>query len=187
MLIADGHSFGPFAHIVLAMPAVQAAALLPAGTAFTDALAAVRMQGCHTLVLGYGAAEAPSADWDCAHFDDAMLGFAAFNHTKPGRPVACALTLQTRHDWSEPHIEDDVDAVAAQMKTRFAELTGLPIAASGYDRIHRWRYASTATPAGQPFLHDAAMAVSAVGDWCTGSKVEDAFLSGHALATHLRG
>ena len=186
-LTADAQSFGPFEHVVLAIPPVQAAALLPDGAAFADALAAVSMQGCHTLMLGYASAEAPNADWDCAHFDDNMLGFAAFNHTKPGRPATPALTLQTRHDWSEAHIEDDVDAVAAQMKTRFTELTGLPVAASGYNRIHRWRYASTVTPADQPFLHDAAMGLSAIGDWCTGSRVEDAFLSGQKLGEQLRG
>ena len=105
----------------------------------------------------------------------------------PARPAATALTLQTRHDWSEARIEDDVDAVAGEMKTRFTELTGLSMAASGYDRVHRWRYASTVVPAGQSFLYDAAMGLSAIGDWCTGSKVEDAFLSGHKLGAHLRG
>lgn len=186
-LVANAQSFGPFDHVVLAIPPVQAVALSPDGAAFAEALAAVKMLGCHTLMLGYGAGEAPRADWECAHFDDAMLGFAAFNHTKPGRPTAAALTLQTRHDWSEARIEDDVDAVAGEMKTRFAELTGLSMAASGYDRVHRWRYASTVAPAGQAFLHDAAMGLSAIGDWCTGSKVEDAFLSGHLLGAHLRG
>lgn len=187
MLVAKGQLFGPFDHIVLAIPPVQAAALLPDAAGFSDNLAAVSMQGCHTLMLGYQASEAPQVDWDCAHFDDDMLGFATFNQTKPGRPAAVALTLQTRHDWSEARIEDDVDAISAKMKTRFAALTGLPVTASGYDRIHRWRYASTRTPAGQPFLHDAAMGLAAIGDWCTGSKVEDAFLSGHQLGLRLRG
>ena len=187
MLVADDQVFGPYEHIVLAIPPVQAAALLPDGAGFYDRLAAVSMQGCHTLMLGYDAAEAPSLDWDCAHFDDDMLGFAAFNHTKPGRPAAIALTLQTRHDWSEARIEEDVDAVTVQMKTRFAALTGLPVRGGGYDRIHRWRYASTLTPAGQPFLHDTAMGLAAIGDWCTGSSVEDAFLSGHLLGLRLRG
>lgn len=186
-LVADAQNFGPFDHIVLAIPPVQAAALLPDGAGFSDSLAAVSMQGCHTLMLGFQAGEAPQVDWDCAHFDDDMLGFAAFNHTKPGRPAAIALTLQTRHDWSEARIEDDVDAVAAHMRTRFAALSGLPITASGYDRIHRWRFASTLTPAGQPFLHDTAMGLAAIGDWCTGSMVEDAFLSGHQLGLRLRG
>lgn len=187
VLMSNAQSFGPFEHVVLAIPPVQAAALLPVGASFAEALAAVKMQGCHTLMLGYDTAEAPEVDWDCAHFDDAMLGFAAFNHTKPGRPPATALTLQTRHGWSEGRIEDEVDAVAGEMKTRFAALTGLPVAASGYDRVHRWRYASTVAPAGQRYLHDAAMGLSAIGDWCTGSKVEDAFLSGHALGAHLHG
>lgn len=187
MLTANGQAFGPFAHVVLAIPPVQAAALLPEGTAFAADLQAVKMQGCHTIMLGYEADEAPVADWDCAHFDDAILGFAAFNHTKPGRTGGAALVLQSRHDWSEARIEDDVAAVAAQMKTRFTQLTGLSVTASDYDRAHRWRYASTIAPAGKAFLHDGDMGLSAIGDWCTGSKLEDAFLSGHALGAYLCG
>ena len=186
-LDGEDSSAGPFAQVVLAVPAPQAAALLPPETAFGDALAAVRMAGCHTLMLGYAAGEAVLPQWQCAHFDDDMLGFAAVNDAKPGRSGGAALVVQTRHDWSEAHIEDDLDAVAALVKQRFAELTGLPVAASGYDRLHRWRYASTPVPAGTPFLHDAALGLSAVGDWCTGSKVQDAVLNGDALAAHLLG
>ena len=189
VLRADAQHFGPFALVVLAMPAVQALALLPDAVGFADDLQGVKQLGCHTLMLGYDANESPAADWDCAHFDDDMLGFAAFNNSKPGRAASsgAALVVQTRHDWSEAHIEDDVADIAEQMKARLTALTGFATAASAYDRIHRWRYASTATPAGVPFLYDEAQGVAAIGDWCIGSKVEDAFLSGHQLGLRLRG
>jgi predicted NAD/FAD-dependent oxidoreductase len=54
--------------------------------------------------------------------------------------------------------------------------------------VHRWRFASTQSIAASediPYLLDEAMGLSAVGDWCRGSKVEDAFLSGSALAAQL--
>ena len=73
------------------------------------------------------------------------------------------------------------------MKARFAQLTGLSVAASGYDRIHRWRYASTEKALGQPYLWDDAIKLGAIGDWCTGSKVEDAFMSGHRMVCGLIG
>ena len=186
MLVSGDHRFGPFAHVILAIPPLQAVALLPDGAGFAADLARVKMQGCHTLMLGYADDEAPAPTWGCAHFDDDILGFAGVNSAKPGRGGGFALTLQTRHDWSEAHIEDDGDAVAAQMKTRFAALTGLPVSASAYERVHRWRYASTVTPVGQAFLRDADLGLAAIGDWCMGSKVQDAFLSGTALASALR-
>jgi renalase len=180
--------FGPFAHIVFAMPPAQIQALLPVDTSFSAGLAKTQMVGCHTLMLGFGADEALQLDWECAHFDDDVLGFAAVNSSKPGRGGELALVLQTKHDWSQAHIEDGPEAVGATMKARFEALTGGKISASGYDRVHRWRYASTrqasATPE-QPYLRDAAQGLSAVGDWCSGSKVEHAFLSGAALAASL--
>ncbi len=181
---ADAH-FGPFAHVVLAIPAAQASALLPMETDFSAALAKVKMIGCHTLMLGYAAQEIDLPDWDCAHFDDEILGFAAVNSGKPGRVGDNALVIQTNHQWSEAHIETDMDEVSAEIKRRFSGLTGLSVTAGGYDRLHRWRYASTTSPAAHSYLSDAALGLSAIGDWCTGSKVEDGFLSGYELAQGL--
>jgi predicted NAD/FAD-dependent oxidoreductase len=178
-------SFGPFAHIVLAIPAAQAVALLPSESSLTDALSAVEMIGCHTLMLGYADGEVSLPDWDCAHFEDEILGFASVNSRKPARGGGDALVVQTNHHWSEKHIESDMDLVAQRIKQRFAELTGLPIVASGYDRLHRWRFASTslsnAVSTRAPFLSDDRLGISAIGDWCIGSKVEDGFLSGASL------
>lgn len=186
-LHAEADSFGPFEHVVFALPPVQVLALLPREAGFGDDLQHVEMLGCHTLMLGYEPQEAPQAEWECAHFDDAMLGFAAVNSSKPGRGAGFALSVQTRHDWSQSHIDDPLEDVSAAMKARFHELTGWSVTASAYDRLHRWRYASTVTPVGQPFLLDAELGVSAIGDWCTGSKLEDAFASGTALADKLNG
>ena len=182
--------FGPFAHVVLAMPPRQVQALVSRNIAFADALESVQMSGCHSLMLGYSDQETPYIDWDCAHFEDEILGFAAVNSTKPGRSGGLALVVQTQHLWSEGHIEDDLDTVAAAIKQRFETITGLKTDASGYNRVHRWRYASTQTAAAsaaRPFLLDEAKGLSATGDWCSGSKVENAFSSGSALAAQLVG
>ena len=181
----EGQSFGPFDKVVLAIPAPQAADLVAQNVAFAKTLNAVEMQGCHSLMLGYMDASAIAPDWHCAHFDDAMLGFAALNSAKPRRGGSLGLVVQARHDWSQAHIDQPLEVVAQQMKQRFQALTGLSVEADGYDRIHRWRYASAVKPADVAFLHDAAKGLAAIGDWCTGSKVEDAFMSGYRLAEKL--
>ena len=180
--------FGPFSHVVLAMPPQQVQALVAPNIAFADALKGTQMIGCHSLMLGYCDQEAPDMDWDCAHFEDEILGFSAVNSTKPGRGSGFAIVVQTKHQWSEAHIENNLDTVGSIMKKRFDEITGIKTDASGYNRVHRWRYASTQSTAASeasPYLLDEAMGLSAVGDWCRGSKVEDAFLSGSALASQL--
>ena len=181
-LHSEKDSFGPFEMVVSAIPAVQAVALLPENADFAAALGAVKMIGCHTLMLGVQAGEIDMPDWDCAHFDDAILGFAAVNSRKPGRGGGDALVVQTNHGWSEAHIETDLAEIDGLIKQRLKAVTGLSVRASGYDRLHRWRYASTASPLGQDFALDESMGLAAIGDWCLGSKVEDAFVSGFALA-----
>lgn len=177
--------FGPFEHVVLAVPAPQALALLPPNADFVGRVQDVQMLGCHTLMLGYLPQKDIAADWHCAFFDDALLGFAAFNCRKPDRNGGTSLVVQTRHDWSQAHIEDELEGVAELMAHRFKDLTGLSPAAGGYYRLHRWRYASVEQPAGAKYLHDDALKLSATGDWCLGSKVEDAFTSGYCLAEKL--
>ncbi len=49
---------------------------------------------------------------------------------------------------------------------------------------HRWRYAKTPVPLGQPFL-EAGENVWACGDWCVGGRVEGALESGWALAKQI--
>ena len=129
------------------------------------------MLGCHTLMLGYQPDEAPDLDWAFADFDDEVLGLACVNSMKPGREGGFALVLQTRHYWSQAHIEDDLEMVSARIKQRFQELTGCSTAASAYDSLHRWRYASTCQAAAtqaQPYLLDDEQGLSAIGDWCSG-------------------
>ena len=188
VLSAGEQRFGPFAHVVFAIPPQQALALLPEGAGFGDALTKAQMLGCHTLMLGYQPDEAPDLDWAFADFDDEVLGLACVNSMKPGREGGFALVLQTRHDWSQAHIEDDLEMVSARIKQRFQELTGCSTAASAYDSLHRWRYASTCQAAAtqaQPYLLDDEQGLSAIGDWCSGSGVEQAFLSGAGLAATL--
>ena len=177
--------FGPFEHVVLAVPAPQALALLPPNADFVGRVQDVQMLGCHTLMLGYLPQKDIAADWHCAFFDDALLGFAAFNCCKPDRNGGTSLVVQTRHDWSQAHIEDEVEGLAVLIGHRFKDLTGLSTAAGGYYRLHRWRYASAKQPAGVKYFYDDAMKLSAIGDWCLGSKVEDAFTSGYSLAKQL--
>ena len=45
-----------------------------------------------------------------------------------------------------------------------------------------WPEAQTQVPVGAPHLWDAKARLGVAGDWCTGHRVEDAFLSGLTLA-----
>jgi renalase len=53
---------------------------------------------------------------------------------------------------------------------------GLPRAC--HAEVHRWRHAAADPPLATGVLHDPTARVTLCGDWCRGSRIEDAWLSG---------
>jgi predicted NAD/FAD-dependent oxidoreductase len=92
--------------------------------------------------------------------------------------------VQASAAWSSEHLEDDDERVKAKLLRGFAEITGIRVAPT-YASVHRWRYARTHTPLGQPFMWDSQLNIGLCGDWCLGHRVEDAFVSGLELALHM--
>ena len=66
--------------------------------------------------------------------------------------------------------------------TAFFTSTGAPRLKPIFDSIHRWLYAKSKRPLDAGHLFDTDDRIGVCGDWCRGDRVEDAFLSGLALA-----
>ena len=62
---------------------------------------------------------------------------------------------------------------------------GIAIPKIDYVSAHRWRYALTTVPLGEPYLSADDGTLFIGGDWCLGGRVEYAFESGHAIAEAL--
>jgi hypothetical protein len=90
-------------------------------------------------------------------------------------------TVQASPEWSAEHLEDNAERVAAKLLKGFAEITGIR-ATPSHAVAHRWRYAQTRKPLGQPYLWDAKLGIGLCGDWCLGYRVESAFVSGLEMA-----
>ncbi len=172
---------GPFSHVVLAIPAPQAQDLL-ADTLHIPALNRVQMHPCWTLMVAAAEAlntpvvqKAPSAD----------IAWIAADHTKPERTrEGGTYVIQASTEWSRQHLEASANEVVEHLVNQWQSLLGHEVAIS-YATAHRWRYALTAQAAGQPYLLDQEQKIGLCGDWCLGARVEDAFLSGSALAERL--
>lgn len=179
----EGRRVGPYAALVLAVPAPQAANLLPGGDPLLPALGAVRMQACLALMLTFPGPLASEFDADWR--PDPILPFVARNSVKPGRPAGEAWVLHADGAWSEAHADDEPEGVADRLCAALGRRLGLALPPPGGRVLHRWRYARVVEPLGLDCLYDVGRRLVLCGDWCVGARVEAAFVSGAAAAHRL--
>jgi renalase len=180
---------GGFDRVVLAMPHPQIHdLLLTSGLApdLRQTLTPVHVAPCWTLMVAYPQAMQPGLphlgpQWNAARSTHHRISWLARESSKPGRDPIERWTVQASPEWSERHLEDDDERVKAKLLKAFTEVTGIR-AQPPHAAVHRWRYAQTTEVLGKPFLWDAKSRIGACGDWCTGHRVEDGFLSGLEMA-----
>jgi len=183
------HTLGGFDRVLLALPAPQAQALLRASALVPEwvtALDEVETAPCWTLMLAFaqaapGGPEPFGPSWHAASSDHHRIRWVARENSKPGRSAIERWTVQASPQWSTEHLEDDAERIKAKLQKGFAEVTGIR-AEPTLAQAHRWRYAQTLRPLGQPYLWNAALGLGLSGDWCLGHRVENAFVSGLELA-----
>lgn len=170
-----------FDHVVLAMPAPQAQVLCaPVAPALATLAGSARMRGCWALMLRYGVP--PAVPVDAAFVNAGPLRWVARDSAKPGRAGPETWLLHASPEWSEAHIEDTPEAVAAALIEAFASLGG---AAPDAWTAHRWRYADTEPPLTCAHGLETDTGLGLCGDWLAGGKVEGAWCSGRSLAAAL--
>jgi renalase len=167
--------------VILTIPAPQITALLGHVHPFAPELASVVMAPCLTLMAAFPInSPRPFA---CRLDPSHPLAWIAQDSTKPGRPQAAVTWVaQASREFSDQYLEASPQDIAARMLPLLTEVLGIDPAQTLYARAHRWRYAQASTPLGQPFLRDADRTLYAGGDWCLGSRAEDAWQSGRAIA-----
>lgn len=167
-------------HVVLAIPAPQALALLGSTHTLASRLADVRFDPCLTLL----AAIAGASDFTARSAAEEPLTWIARDNSKPGRPQSDLSTFiaQAGRTFSQQHLEEDLDAVAREMLPLLCKAIGASREQVTYAAAHRWRYAHVAHPLGAAFLASPDGSLYVGGDWCLGSNIEAAWQSGMAIA-----
>jgi renalase len=195
------HVEGGFDQVILAIPSVQAHALLVASNfaTFAKPIAKVIVAPSWTLLLAFPQAADHQAapigpTWNARRVDHPRIGWLARESSKPGRQPIERWTVQASAEWSLEHLEDDAVTVQAKLLRAFAEVTGIK-AQPSFAQVHRWRFAQTLKPLSKaspklvspnrPFLVDAKKGLGVCGDWCIGHRIEDGFLSGLELALEM--
>ncbi len=166
--------------LVLSVPPEQALELLPESLSkWRQVLADIRMQPCWAVMLS-GQLELPDS-YQAAFINTGPLSWIANNHNKPGRDQDHTVILHANPEWSNRHLEDAPESVAEQLLQACLALPECQLRAPEIISAHRWRYALAQQPLQHGALWDAAHQIGLCGDWCNGSRVEGAFLSGQKL------
>lgn len=177
---SDGDRHGPYDVVLCNCPPAQTLALIDGHTDLSTIVGSVKMLPCWALMV----ADESLADipFDGAFVDDSPIAWIAGDEKKPGRDSTGSWVVHATSDWSQSHVHDDPAAVQEQLVESFESVTGKQIRHPHYAAVHRWRYAIPEAPLDQECLYDATTGLGVCGDWCGGSRVEAAFLSGIALA-----
>ena len=184
-LIDDqGSLLGRFDHVVISTPSPQAAELLVEAPQLAQRTRDVKMQPCWTILL---AVEQPvAAAFDGAFVHESPLSWICRNSSKPERSTNQETwVLQATADWSTEHESCDSDFALQQLLAAFWRALGQSPQPLCFATAHRWRYARADQSLTVGCLFDPELRLGVCGDWCCGSRVEGAFLSGLQLAERL--
>jgi predicted NAD/FAD-dependent oxidoreductase len=183
-----GVTEGLFDAVVIAVPAASAVVLLGSESTLAREAAQAHLEPCWALLLGF--AEPIAANLakvgDAAFVNGGRLAWIARESSKPERRAGERWTVHAQSAWSVEHLDDDPEDIKAKLLTAFHQATGT-IEQPVYIALHRWRYALARTSLSCGFLWDAQRRIGACGDWCRGYRIEDAWMSGIAMADAIPG
>ena len=179
---ADGRTIEADA-LVIATPPEQVAPLLAdpdSLAAVGQALHGVAMEPCWALMAVLD--QPLLAEWDATFVNEGALGWVCNQAAKPSRPAAPAWVLHATSEWSRAHLETDAAQVVDGLLDAARLLPGAANVRTEFAKAHRWRYSRARQPLESGALWFERQQLALAGDWCAGSRVEGAFLSGTAAA-----
>lgn len=176
----EGDSLGHFDLVVSAIPAAQCSALLPAEFACRQQLNAVEFSPCFALMLAYE--KEIALNFAAAVVRDSPLAWLTANGSPVSGSQTTTLLAHSSNEWAAENFSLHKGEVQRSLMEALVDLCGEKIANPNHMSLHRWRYARVEKALDEDYLWDANNSLAACGDWCKGNRVEDAYLSGLALA-----
>jgi predicted NAD/FAD-dependent oxidoreductase len=180
LLDPDDQSMGSYDWVITAIPAEQAAAMMPSTFSYRHEVRRKHMLPCNTLMLGYR--QAPELDFDAALVKNSAISWISVNSSKPGRPADFCLLAHSSNAWAANNHGLEDASVIELMITELSDITKQDMTDAAHIDLHRWLYANIEKQAGDQVLIDVDNRLAAIGDWCIKGRVEAAFISGRKLA-----
>ena len=172
--------------VVLAIPAPQAALLVPNNKDISLELKNIEILPCLAAMVTFS--KRIETPYDTLSSDTGDLAWAARNSSKPGRdPTVESWVLHGSPEWSATWLEADRDTIAKKLTQAFSAKIEKPLPEISYTVGHKWRYALTGKTLGKDYLVSRDNSLFVGGDWCSGARAECAFESGKTMAEHIIG
>ena len=177
----EGETLKAFDNVIVSAPSPQSTRLLKPVPELARLAGRVRVQPAWAVMAVFHS-PLPAA-FEGAFVHDSALSWIARNSSKPSRSRSrdCWI-LHGSGNWSRDHIEATAEQVQADLLQEFWTATGLRPVPPESVAAHRWRYALPLEPLKCLCIFDPTSGLGACGDWCSGPRVEGAFLSGVAAA-----
>ena len=141
------------------------------------------MSPCFALMIALK--DRPQLNFEAAVAQQSPISWLAINNSKPARSARSGLVVHSSNEWASAHIDEGPTAIENQLLVALNQLVDPGLLSIQEIHLQRWRYAKVEKAVGKEFLVDEENRLAAVGDWCSGCRAEDAFVSGRALAEHL--
>jgi len=171
---------GEFEALVVTAPPSQSAKLLHSHTTLSERVGRVRMDPCWAVMLTFAARL--QLPFEGAFVHDSEIGWIARNASKPGRQDHETWVLHATPTWSNTNLDLESHQAAKYLTASFFSAVGLNPIAPVFSLAHQWRYARAQTPLSDGAMWDGDSKIGVCGDWCCGSRIEGAFLSGLTMA-----
>ena len=165
-----------FDRIIIAVPAERAVPLLASTPDLQRRAAAVTMQPCWAVMAAFE--ERVHTRFDAAFVSGSPLGWVKRSRTNDDR--FDAWVLHATAAWSRSHLNDQADVVAPFLLEAFDDLVRAGLPRVFHFAAHRWTHAAADPGLSVGALHEGRITVC--GDWCLGSRIEDAYRSGCSAA-----
>ena len=184
----NGNSLGSYDWVICTAPNGQAVELM-ADSNFKELakISEAQMQACYTLMLGWDKEQPLPAAlntspplWDVAYVQDSVLDRIFIEHQKPDHgSLLPSVTIHARNDWSEQHVDDDIEAVKATLLQAAKQaLSWDENSTPSQIDCHRWRYAATLKQLDNTefgILVDEPRQWIVSGDWCGQGNIESCY------------
>ncbi|MDX1334445.1 MAG: FAD-dependent oxidoreductase [Gammaproteobacteria bacterium] len=179
-----GRELGTFDRVVLAMPPSASMPLIEdIETPVKQELEQVSMTAVWTLLMSFD--QPTGLFFDSAFVAKSPLDWISRNNSKPGRTGRESWVAVATPEWTEQYQKYSESEIRELLYQAFVDAVGGLQDKPDFMDMEFWPDAKTIQVAGKDYLYDAELGIGLCGDWCLGTRLESAFLSGLAMANQL--